>query len=105
HMQPVKHAFALQACESRADVPAWQRTIALVTTLHGMHYTVFIFNDYARQLDILRWIATQIPAERVLVFLSAWDGRYYWDYPNYTVPRRTGGETSFRRLIADALRL
>jgi len=105
HMQHVEQAFALQPWESRADVPAWMRTIALVTTLHGMHYTGFIFNDYARQLEILRWIATQIPAERVLVFLSAWDGRYYWDYPNYTVPSRMGGETAFRRLIAEAQRL
>ena len=105
HMQHVEQAFALQPWESRADVAAWMRTIALVTTLHGMHYTGFIFNDYARQLEILRWIATQIPAERVLVFLSAWDGRYYWDYPNYTVPSRMGGETAFRRLIAEAQRL
>ena len=105
HMQHVEQAFALQPWESRADVPAWMRTIALVTTLHGMHYTGFIFNDYARQLESLRWIATQIPAERVLVFLSAWDGRYYWDYPNYAVPSRMGGETAFRRLIAEAQRL
>ena len=105
HMQHVEQAFALQPWESRADVPDWMRTIALVTTLHGMHYTGFIFNDYARQLEILRWIATQIPAERVLVFLSAWDGRYYWDYPNYAVPSRMGGETAFRRLIAEAQRL
>ena len=105
HMQHVEQAFALQPWESRADVPDWMRTIALVTTLHGMHYTGFIFNDYARQLESLRWIATQIPAERVLVFLSAWDGRYYWDYPNYAVPSRMGGETAFRRLIAEAQRL
>ena len=84
HMEHVEQAFALQPWESRADVQPWMRDIALVTTLHGMHYTGFIFNDYARQLEILRWMATQIPANRVLVFLSAWDGRYYWDYPNYT---------------------
>ena len=66
------------------------RNIALVTTLHGMHYTGYMFNDYAKMLEILRWMATQIPAERVLVFLSAWDGRYYWDYPNYTCPRSHG---------------
>ena len=72
------------------------RDIAMVTTLHGMHYTGFIFNDYAQQLAILRWMATQIPAERVLVFLASWDGRYYWDYPNYDVPARMGGEAGFR---------
>jgi hypothetical protein len=105
HLRYVEDAHALREWDARADVPAWMRSIALVTTLHGMHYTGFIFNDYARQLEILRWIATRIPAERVLVFLSAWDGRYYWDYPNYTVPGRMGGEKAFRRLIGEGRRL
>ena len=30
------------------------------------------------------------PADRVLVFLASWDGRYYWDYPNYKVPDAHG---------------
>jgi hypothetical protein len=77
----------------------------MVTTLHGQHYTGFIFNDYARQLEILRWLATQIPASRVLVFLASWDGRYYWDYPNYVVPERMGGEAGFRTLITEGQRL
>ena len=105
HMQHIESAFALQPWETRTDVQPWQREIALVTTLHGMHYTGFVFNDYARQLEILRWIATRMPANRVLVFLSSWDGRYYWDYPNYTVPGRMGGEAGFRRLIGEAQRL
>jgi len=105
HMQHVESAFGLQPWETRADVLPWMRDLALVTTLHGMHYTGFVFNDYARQLEILRWIATQIPPTRVLVFLSSWDGRYYWDYPNYVVPARMGGEQGFRRLIAEAQKL
>ena len=53
-------------------------------------------------LEILRWTATQIPAGRVLVFISAWDGRYYWDYPLYRASDRMGGEAGFRRLIHEA---
>lgn len=105
HMKHVERAFAVPPWESRSDVPSWMRRLALVTTLHGMHYTGFIFNDYTRQLEILRWMATQIPADRVLVFLSSWDGRYYWDYPNYTVPARMGGEAGFRTLISEAQKL
>jgi len=105
HMEHVERAFALQPWETRGDVQPWMRDIALVVTLHGMHYTGFIFNDYARQLEILRWIATQIPANRVLAFLSSWDGRYYWDYPNYTVPPRMGGESGFRRLVSEGQKL
>ena len=41
---------------------AWMRNVALVTTLHGQHYTGYMFNDYAKMLETLRWMATQIPA-------------------------------------------
>jgi hypothetical protein len=102
HMQHVEQAFALPDWDHRSDVPSWLRRVALVTTLHGMHYTGYMFNDYPKMLDTLRWMGTQIPAERVLVFISAWDGRYYWDYPNYTVSDRMGGEAGFRRLVDEA---
>jgi hypothetical protein len=105
HMAHIEQAYGLAPWETRADVPAWMRQIALVTTLHGMHYTGFMFNDYARMLETLRWMATQIPGERVLVFLSAWDGRYYWDYPNYRVSGRMGGESDFRQLITEGQKL
>ena len=98
HYQYLDRTYRLKKWDERIDVPAWMRQVALVTTMHGQHFTGFIFNDYAKQLEILRWMATQIPAERVLVFLSAWDGRYYWDYPNYKVNDRMGGEAGFRRL-------
>lgn len=105
HMAHIEQAFALKSWETRTDAPQWMRDVALVTTMHGMHYTGFIFNDYAQQLAILRWMATQIPAERVLIFLAAWDGRYYWDYPNYKVPTRMGGEAGFATLIREARKL
>ncbi len=105
HMAQIERAFGIPTWEARTDAPAWMRNLAMVTTLHGMHYTGFIFNDYAKQLEILRWIATRMPADRVLVFLSSWDGRYYWDYPNYEVPARMGGEAGFRRLITEAQKL
>ena len=99
HFAHLERAYALPAWETRVDVPAWFRTTAMVTTLHGMHYTGYVFNDYAKMLDILRWMHTQIPGERVLVFISAWDGRYYWDYPDFRAPDRMGGEEGFRRLV------
>jgi hypothetical protein len=105
HYEHLDRAYRLKKWDERTDVPDWMRTVALVTTLHGQHFTGFIFNDYAKQLDILRWMATRIPAERVLVFLPAWDGRYYWDYPNYRVSDRMGGESGFRRLIDEAHKL
>ena len=105
HMNFVESAFNLPAWETRTDLPAWTRRLAMVMTMHGMHYTGFMFNDYAKMLEILRWTATQIPADRVLVFLSSWDGRYYWDYPNYKVPDRMGGEAGFGKLITEGQKL
>jgi hypothetical protein len=105
HYEYLDRTYRLKKWDERADVPAWMRQLALVTTMHGQHFTGYIFNDYTKQLEILRWMATQIPASRVLVFLSAWDGRYYWDYPNYRVNDRMGGEAGFRRLIDEARKL
>ncbi len=105
HMQHIEKAFGLKSWESRTDVPAWMRNLAMVTTLHGMHYTGYVFNDYAKMLQILQWIATQIPGDRVMVFVPAWDGRYYWDYPTYRVSERMGGEAAFRRLVDEGHKL
>ena len=105
HYEHLDRTYHLQKWDVRTDVPAWMRQVALVTTMHGQHFTGFIFNDYAKQLKILRWMATQMPAERVLIFLAAWDGRYYWDYPNYKVSDRMGGEAGFRKLIDEGHKL
>jgi hypothetical protein len=105
HMQHLETKYGLRSWETRTDAPAWMRNLAMVTTLHGMHYTGYIFNDYAKMLETLQWIATQIPAERVLAFVPAWDGRYYWDYPAYRVSERMGGEEGFRRLVDEAHKL
>jgi hypothetical protein len=105
HYEHLRSAYRLPDYDTRPDVPAWMRDTALVLTLHGQHYTGYIFNDYAKQLEILRWVSTQIPAERVLAFMSSWDGRYYWDYPNYKVNDRMGGEAGFRSLISEGQKM
>ena len=105
HYAHLERAYHIPRWETRPDVPDWLRRTALVMALHGMHYTGYVFNDFARMLEILQWTARQIPPERVLVFLPAWDGRYYWDYPTYRPAERLGGAAGFRRLIAEAQKL
>jgi hypothetical protein len=105
HYDHLERAYRIPRFGSRDDVPAWLHETALVVALHGMHYSGYVFNDYARMLEILRWVASRIPAGRVLVFLPAWDGRYYWDYPVYRAADRMGGEAGFRRLIQEGKRL
>src|SRR5258708_6067080 len=102
HYAHVERAFAIPRWNDRSDVPDWLRRVQLVVTLHGMHYSGYIFNDYARMLAILQWMATRIDPARVLVFLSSWDGRYYWDYPRYQPNDRMGGPSGFATLVKDA---
>lgn len=86
---------------TRADAAGWLHQRALALTLHGQHYTGYIFNDYAKMLETLRWMNTRIPGKQVLACTSSWDGRYYWDYPTYAVNDRMGGAAGFRTLVTD----
>ena len=101
HFAHIERAFHIPRWDTRGDVPDWLRRTALVVTLHGMHYTGYVFNSYARMSAILTWMATKIDPGRVLVFLASWDGRYYWDYPLYRPAGRMGGEAGFHALIRD----
>jgi len=105
HYRDIASTYKLPAFNTRPDVPSWMRNLALAVTLHGQHYTGYIFNNYARQLEILHWIAARIDPRRVTAFLAAWDGRYYWDYPGYKADERMGGESRFRTLISEGQKL
>jgi hypothetical protein len=102
HYDFLAQTHHIQPWDTRPDVPGWMRRTAIVLTLHGMHYTGYVFNDYARMLEIVRWVCERMPGERVLAFLSSWDGRYYWDYPLYQPDERMGGDAGFRRLVEGA---
>lgn len=105
HFDAVRAAYRLPDFRTRPDAPAWMKHVALVLSLHGEHWTGYIHNDFARQLEILRWAAKQIDPRQVLVFLPGWDARYYWDYPRFRIGEATGGEAGFGRLIAEGRRL
>jgi hypothetical protein len=105
HYRHLERAYHIPRWEDRADVPPWLRKIALVVALHGMHFSGYVFNSFQRMLEILRFIAREIPPDRVLVFLPAWDGRYYWDYPEYRAAPRLGGDAELRRLVQTGKKL
>ena len=105
HAASVATAYGLEPWESRPDVPSWAREIALVATIHGMHWSGYVFNDYDAMLRALRWIAGRIEGRRLLAFLPGWEGRYYWQYGDYRPEPRLGGEQGFRRLVDGAREL
>src|SRR5579864_8526082 len=105
HFAHVEKAFRIPDWETRTDVAPWCREAAMAINLHGMHWTGYIFNDYAKMLTILQWVASQIPPRNVFVLLPAWDGRFYWNYPLYKTDPRMGGDEGFRRLIHEGQKL
>lgn len=102
HFAHVEQAYGVPRFETRPDAPAWMHDVGLVLSIHGAHWTGYIFNTYARMAETLRWTATQVDPHRVMVFLPAWDGRYYWNYPLYQPDPRMGGAEGFKRLVDEA---
>ncbi len=105
HFDAVEKAWRIPKLRERTDAPDWVKHVALVLSLHGEHYTGYVFNDFARQLEILRWVAKQIDPKTVMIFLPGWDARYYWDYPKFEIGEAPGGEAAFRRLIVEGRKL
>ncbi|MBI2195363.1 MAG: hypothetical protein HYU36_25560 [Planctomycetes bacterium] len=98
----MEERWGLKAWEERADVPAWARRICLVLNLHGAHWTGFIFNDYAHQLEIVRHVCERIDGRHVLAYLPAWDGRYNFNWPRYEPDEDMGGEARLKNLVEGA---
>jgi hypothetical protein len=89
----------LKKWEQRPDVPGWLRDISLVVSIHGMHWSGYIFNDYTKALETVRWVTQRIEPKRVMVFLPGWEGRYYWQYGDYRPDPRMGGPDGFKKMI------
>lgn len=95
-------AFGLTRWEERTDMPGWVRDIRLCLTLHGMHWSGYVFNTYMQMLEIIRFAAEQVPGEHILAYLPGWDGRYYWKAGDFSPDPALGGGDAFARLCAEA---
>ena len=83
----------------------WIDNLKLVTFLHGTHWTGYIFNTYDQMGEQLEWISQTFDGKQILVFLPAWDGRYYVNYPEHDPESRMGGSEGLKRLVKKAHRL
>jgi hypothetical protein len=102
HLAWLERAFDLVRWEERHDAPAWADELDLVVTLHGQHWTGFVFNTFEQMATILESICKEVPGERVLAYLPGWEGRYYWQYPLYRPGEDLGGGEGFARLVERA---
>jgi len=102
HLAWVAAAYQLPLWETRDDTPEWADGLDLVLTLHGQHWTGFVFNTFDQMAAILEEVCEEVPGERVLAYLPGWEGRYYWQYPVYGPGKDLGGEAGFTRLVETA---
>jgi hypothetical protein len=102
HMRFVEVAYGVPRWEERRDVPDWARKIKLILNLHGQHWTGYVFNTYRQMTEVLRTVTEEADAGSILAFLPGWEGRYYFDYPNYQPSDLLGGADEFRRFVDSA---
>lgn len=102
HLKHLEEHFGLTPWESNPLIPDWLRDIALVAYIHGQHWTGYIFNNYEEMRRILRNLAARFAGRRILAHLAGWEGRYYWDYGQFTPDPRMGGAEAFQRLCQEA---
>ena len=100
--QILEQRAGLVVWEKRNDVPAWARQVKLVVTLHGMHWSGYIFNDYRRMQQAVKWVCKRIPGNEVVFHLAGWEGRYYRKYGNSKADERMGGAAGLHTLVRAA---
>lgn len=97
--------FGLVPYDQREDTPKWLDDIRLIVNLHGEHWTGHVFNTFADMEKVVEWITDRIEGHKVLAFLPAWDGRYYYEYPKYEPSQRLGGVDGFKKFVEKAHQL
>ncbi|MBM7572716.1 hypothetical protein [Aquibacillus albus] len=97
--------IGLTPFEKRSDFPEWFREVSLVLTLHGMHWSGYVFNSYKQMLEIVKYATERIEGKHILVYLPGWEGRYYWQYGKYRPDPQLGGEDDFALLCRESSKL
>lgn len=92
-------AHGLVEYNKRPDVPAWLRDISLVIGAHCMHWTGYVFNKYEDIIPLLDYVCERIDGKHVLLYLPGFEGRYYYDYGNYSTSPALGGDEGMHRLV------
>lgn len=95
----IEEKYHLTKWQDRSDVPDWAKKISLILSMHGMHWSGYIFNNYKQMEEKLLWFAQHINPKDVLVYIPGFDGRYYYKYADYTPDARMGGKEGLKHLV------
>lgn len=93
--------FGLKPFRERSDL-AWIDDIKVVVNFHGEHFTGHIFNTFGEMEEQLQALCRQLPGKHILAFLPAWDGRYYYNYPEHEASERMGGNVGLKKFVDTA---
>lgn len=95
----VKKTFGLDEYENCRVAPSWLKDISLVVTMHMQAFTGHVFHTYEQACRDIEKLCKLIDGKHVLVYLTGWEGRYYYKYGDYTPDARLGGAVALKSAV------
>ena len=99
HSDYIKEVYKLDEYENCRIVPDWFRDISLVVTMHMQAFTGHIFHTYESAYQDIEKLTRFIDGKHILVYLTGWEGRYYYKYGDYTPDARLGGAEKLKEAV------
>ncbi len=96
----MKRDFGLSEFTDCKIAPDWlKKDISLVVTMHMQTFTGYMFHTYESALEDIRKLTEHIDGRHILVYLTGWEGRYYYKYGDYTPDDRMGGAEGLKKCV------
>lgn len=95
----IAKTYDLVPFKQRKDVPSRFKDISLVVIMHMEHFTGHIFHTYQQALEDIKKLTKKLDGKHILVYLTGWEGRYYFKYGNYTPDERLGGPVELKKMV------
>lgn len=97
--ETIKQTYHLDEYEHCSVKPVWLDDISLVVTMHMQTFTGYIFHTYEQAYEDVCRLCEMIDGKRILVYLTGWEGRYYYKYGDYTPDERLGGAAALKESV------
>ncbi len=99
HSDYIKKVFSLEEYGNCRIVPEWFKDISLVVTMHMQAFTGHIFHTYESAYKDIEKLTRLTEGKHILVYLTGWEGRYYYKYGDYTPDERLGGGAKLKEAV------
>ncbi len=99
HSDFIKQTYKLEEYADSRIVPEWFKDISLVVTMHMQAFTGHIFHTYESAYKDIERLTRLIEGKHILVYLTGWEGRYYYKYGDYTPDARLGGAEKLKECV------